>query len=282
VQRRNLSLFLGLHYRPRSATALLVAAMCAAPQVVAAQAAQAVRVPHDQGAAAGTPTAPARHYGPPESARQRAQPEQSVPSQYAPPAGMCRVWVHGVPPSQQPAPTDCARAVRVRSPNSRVVFGKSRPTARTATGMTPPSVREPGAVAAPSGAFGRGPEVMAREHVQPGGASGRQPAGPPPGALAGPPPAGPANGPAAGAAGMSPGAGTSMSPGAAIPMPHGAAVASPPTGTRVATPPPPQAPQAPQAPQRVVQPAAPARPPSSPPSRPPSQPPPRASGRPGR
>jgi hypothetical protein len=44
---------------------------------------------------------------------------------------MCRVWVRGVPPAQQPAPTECAKAVRVRAPNSRVVFGSSKPaTAR--------------------------------------------------------------------------------------------------------------------------------------------------------
>jgi hypothetical protein len=36
---------------------------------------------------------------------------------------MCRVWVDGVPPGQQPAPTDCKTAIRNRPPNGRVIFG---------------------------------------------------------------------------------------------------------------------------------------------------------------
>ena len=36
---------------------------------------------------------------------------------------MCRVWVDGVPPGQQPAPTDCRTAIRNRPPNGRVIFG---------------------------------------------------------------------------------------------------------------------------------------------------------------
>src|SRR6476659_6824809 len=36
----------------------------------------------------------------------------SVPRGQRPPEGMCRVWVRGVPANQQPAPTDCANAVR--------------------------------------------------------------------------------------------------------------------------------------------------------------------------
>jgi hypothetical protein len=36
---------------------------------------------------------------------------------------MCRVWLDGVPAGQQPAPTDCAAAVRNRPANSRVIFG---------------------------------------------------------------------------------------------------------------------------------------------------------------
>ena len=46
-----------------------------------------------------------------------------VPPGYAPPAGMCRIWIKDVPPSQQPAPTDCASAVRNRPANGRVLFG---------------------------------------------------------------------------------------------------------------------------------------------------------------
>lgn len=48
---------------------------------------------------------------------------QSVPDDVRPPTGMCRVWVDGVPPERQPAPTDCASALRNRPVNGRVLFG---------------------------------------------------------------------------------------------------------------------------------------------------------------
>ncbi len=48
---------------------------------------------------------------------------QSVPDNLRPPAGMCRVWVDGVPPDRQPAPTDCASALRNRPSKGRVLFG---------------------------------------------------------------------------------------------------------------------------------------------------------------
>jgi hypothetical protein len=53
-----------------------------------------------------------------------------VPAQYAPPPGMCRVWLAGVPAAQQPAPTDCATAIRKRPSQGRVLFGADRETAR--------------------------------------------------------------------------------------------------------------------------------------------------------
>ena len=49
--------------------------------------------------------------------------DSDVPAAYRPPPGMCRVWLARVPPSQQPAPTDCASAVRNRPSNGRVLFG---------------------------------------------------------------------------------------------------------------------------------------------------------------
>lgn len=49
--------------------------------------------------------------------------EDDVPKAYLPPAGMCRIWLDKVPPKQQPAPTDCATAVRNRPSNGRVLFG---------------------------------------------------------------------------------------------------------------------------------------------------------------
>ncbi|HET7565120.1 MAG TPA: hypothetical protein VFJ96_09020 [Gemmatimonadaceae bacterium] len=47
-----------------------------------------------------------------------------VPDNQRPPAGMCRIWLNDVPAGQQPAPTDCATAIRHRPPNGRVVFGE--------------------------------------------------------------------------------------------------------------------------------------------------------------
>jgi hypothetical protein len=49
-----------------------------------------------------------------------------IPKEYLPPAGMCRVWVEGVPANQQPAPTDCAAAVRNKPANGRVVYGEDK------------------------------------------------------------------------------------------------------------------------------------------------------------
>jgi len=49
--------------------------------------------------------------------------DKAVPASAIPPAGMCRVWLEDVPVSQQPAPTDCATAVRNRPAKGRVIFG---------------------------------------------------------------------------------------------------------------------------------------------------------------
>lgn len=46
-----------------------------------------------------------------------------IPPASRPPAGMCRIWLEGVPAAQQPAPTDCATAVRNRPAKARVIFG---------------------------------------------------------------------------------------------------------------------------------------------------------------
>ena len=43
---------------------------------------------------------------------QPQDPKPAVPRTHLPPPGMCRIWLDNVPPSQQPAPTDCASAVR--------------------------------------------------------------------------------------------------------------------------------------------------------------------------
>jgi hypothetical protein len=49
--------------------------------------------------------------------------EKDIPASSRPPAGMCRVWLENVPAAQQPAPTDCASAVRNRPAKGRVIFG---------------------------------------------------------------------------------------------------------------------------------------------------------------
>lgn len=58
-----------------------------------------------------------------------AQPKQQkdseqIPREYRPPAGMCRIWVEGVPAAQQPAPTDCPSAVKNKPANGRVIYGE--------------------------------------------------------------------------------------------------------------------------------------------------------------
>lgn len=50
-------------------------------------------------------------------------PATDVPREMLPPAGKCRIWMEGVAPSQQPAPTDCQTALRQRPTNGTVVFG---------------------------------------------------------------------------------------------------------------------------------------------------------------
>ena len=50
-----------------------------------------------------------------------------IPKEYLPPPGMCRIWVDNVPANRQPAPTDCATAIRNRPPNARVIFPASKP-----------------------------------------------------------------------------------------------------------------------------------------------------------
>lgn len=44
------------------------------------------------------------------------------------PAGMCRIWIEGLPANRQPAPTDCDTARRTQPRNSRIIYGTRRPT----------------------------------------------------------------------------------------------------------------------------------------------------------
>ena len=57
----------------------------------------------------------------------KRQQQTKVPPAYRPPAGMCRIWIEGVPANQQPAPTDCVTAVRNRPVNGTVIFGEDSP-----------------------------------------------------------------------------------------------------------------------------------------------------------
>lgn len=77
-------------------------------------------------AAAQTPDValvPVRSFAAVAPYQQPKEKDPDVPVAYRPPPGMCRVWLAGVPPTQQPAPTDCASAVRNRPSNGRVLFG---------------------------------------------------------------------------------------------------------------------------------------------------------------
>ena len=59
----------------------------------------------------------------------KVSPKQlpAIPPAYRPPQGMCRVWIEGVAPDQQPAPTDCVTAIRNRPSNGSVIFGDDSP-----------------------------------------------------------------------------------------------------------------------------------------------------------
>jgi hypothetical protein len=57
------------------------------------------------------------------SAAQSGTGAVEVPPAYAPPAGMCRVWLRDVPAVQQPAPTDCQTALRTKPVNATVLYG---------------------------------------------------------------------------------------------------------------------------------------------------------------
>ena len=84
--------------------------------------------------------------------RQDKDREPEIPVNARPPAGMCRIWIDDVPAAQQPAPTDCASAVRNRPAKGRVIFGddyvKKGKGSDTARGRPPvrgfaPAARKP-------------------------------------------------------------------------------------------------------------------------------------------
>jgi len=55
--------------------------------------------------------------------QQRDRKPPTIPAASRPPAGMCRIWLDDVPAGQQPAPTDCATAIKNKPQNGRVIFG---------------------------------------------------------------------------------------------------------------------------------------------------------------
>ena len=65
----------------------------------------------------------------PQATQPRSR-DQVVPPGFFPPAGMCRIWINDVPAGQQPAPTDCASAVRNRPANAKVLFGDDPPKSK--------------------------------------------------------------------------------------------------------------------------------------------------------
>ena len=91
-------------------------------------------------------------------AQQKQPPKKdTIPAEQKPPKGMCRIWIDGVPASRQPAPTDCATALKNKPANGRVIFGDGakKPETREATvplpqlgpprgGVTPVRIRPPG------------------------------------------------------------------------------------------------------------------------------------------
>ena len=93
-----------------------------------------------------------------------------MPESFTPPAGLCRLWIRGVPASQQPAPTDCASVIRNRPSNAAVVFGPQlrgesmelRPFAGRSVPVRQlaPDARQPDA---------RQPDARQPEALQPGG-----------------------------------------------------------------------------------------------------------------
>lgn len=52
---------------------------------------------------------------------------RDIPPGHYPPAGMCRIWIDGVPPGQQSAPMKCEDARREVPSNGRVILGDDDP-----------------------------------------------------------------------------------------------------------------------------------------------------------
>jgi hypothetical protein len=82
-----------------------------------------------------------------ETSTRETKAAPGVPKSAQPPAGLCQIWLENVPVGQQPAPTDCATAIKNRPNNARIVFGKlTEENAKTPlkTTTTPTNARQSG------------------------------------------------------------------------------------------------------------------------------------------
>jgi hypothetical protein len=113
------------------------------------------------------------------------KPASAIPSSAMPPAGLCRVWLKDVPAAQQPAPTDCASAIRKAPLSAKILFGDLQ--GQSAEFRQPRSTAPgaPGATARMDDARTRARTTVPR-NFGPGTAAGAQGANPsrstPPGA----------------------------------------------------------------------------------------------------
>src|SRR5215218_4490448 len=78
----------------------------------------------------------------PAGAQQGRGRPPEIPAAYRPPAGMCRIWIDGVAPRQQPAPTDCPTAVRNKPANGWAISGDDY-VQRGRTKLPPPKRLRP-------------------------------------------------------------------------------------------------------------------------------------------
>ena len=75
-----------------------------------------------------------------QQSRDNGKKRSDVPADARPPRGMCRIWIDGVPPAQQPAATDCQTAVKNRPANGRVIFGDDFADSAKAKGTDKPKL----------------------------------------------------------------------------------------------------------------------------------------------
>ena len=103
----------------------------------------------------------------PLGAQARGQSTTDIPPGDRPPPGMCRIWLNGVPASRQPAPTDCATALRRRPPNARVIFGDELRQLRRVKGVERDRDKEKGKQGAPlRDSSGVRPPGAQDEHIE--------------------------------------------------------------------------------------------------------------------